>query len=360
MNSRYCVVMCGGVGARFWPVSRREMPKQFIDFLGTGRSLLQMTIDRISPLVAPENIILVTNRLYEDLVRAQLPDIPVGNILSEPDRRNTAPCILWAVSHIAARCPDATVITLPSDHLVLREQSFLNAIEEGCVFVEDNDSLLTLGIRPTSPKTGYGYIQKGQPVDGNDSIMKAKTFVEKPDLPMAELFLQTGEFLWNSGIFIGTADTILASFRLHMPEMSALFDTGAEFFATSSETEFIEGVYSRAANISIDYAIMEKASNVYVKEADLGWSDLGSWRALYEASPRRGDGCVMHNSQVLAHDCRDTLFAVTGDKIVVASGLKDYIVADNGNALLICPIGEEQSIRQIANEVASRFGEKYT
>lgn len=359
MNSRYCVIMCGGVGARFWPLSRRMMPKQFIDFLGTGRSLLQMTVDRIRPIVAPENIILVTNGDYEDLVRAQLPDIPVGNILCEPARRNTAPCVLWAASHIAARCPDATVITLPSDHLVLREQAFLDAIGECCDFVDDNDVLLNIGVRPTSPATGYGYIQKGTPVAGNDSIMKAKTFVEKPDRQMAELFVSTGEFLWNSGIFVASADTIIRAFRRHMPEMEALFAADDQIYAGPDEAAFIADVFPRAANISIDYAIMEKADNVYVKEADLGWSDLGSWRALYDASPRNGDGNVMQNCRVLAHDCRDTLFAVAGDKIVVASGLKDYIVADNGNALLICPISEEQSIRQIANEVASRFGDTF-
>lgn len=363
-NNRYCVIMCGGVGARFWPVSRTVMPKQFIDFLGTGRSLLRMTVDRIAPLVPAENIILVTNGLYRDLVRAQLPEIPESNILCEPARRNTAPCILWAASHIEARCPDAVVMTLPSDHLVLRERAFLDAMERGCDFAADHDVLLTLGIRPTAPNTGYGYIQKGESAScgltyGDDSIMKAKTFVEKPDSAMAELFLQSGEFLWNSGIFIGRADVILDAFRRHMPEMAAQFAAGSGSYATPDEPDFIEKVFPRAANISIDYAIMEKASNVYVLEADLGWSDLGSWRALYEASPRNQEGNVMQNCRVIAHNCSDTLFAVSADKIIVASGLKDYVVAESGNALLIYPLAEQESIRHIANEVASRFGENF-
>lgn len=359
-NKRYCVILCGGAGTRFWPYSRRDMPKQFIDFLGTGSSLLQMTVERVRPMVAPENIILVTNKDYEELVHAQLPDIPRENILCEPERRNTAPCILWAANHIAARCPDATIMSLPSDHLVVKEQNFLNAMEEGCCFVEENPALLTLGIKPTAPNTGYGYIQKGKPVPGNDTILKVKTFTEKPNREMAELFIMSGEFLWNSGILVGTADSILRAFARYQPEMAAQFAAGEKVYATPDETAFIAEVHPRAASISIDYAIMEMADNIYVKAADLGWSDLGTWRALYEASPRNGDGCVMQNCRVLTHDCRDTIFAVNGDKIVVAAGLKDYIVADNGNALLICPKADEIRMRQVVDLVASRFGEKYT
>ena len=351
--------MCGGVGSRFWPFSRSGKPKQFLDFFGTGRSLLQMTVDRISTVVRPENIILVTNRDYAGIIREQLPEVKPENILLEPARRNTAPCICWATHHISAIDPEASIVTLPSDHLVLKEMTFVEAIREGLDFVEHNDSLLTLGIQPSSPNTGYGYIQQGKPTSGYPGILKVKSFTEKPDLPMAEFFLKSGEFFWNSGIFLWTAASILRAFEKYAPEMATLFDGGNGLYATPREPEFIDREFPNAASISIDYAIMEKADNVYVKTVDIGWSDLGTWKALYETSPRNQEGNVTQNCKVLAHDCRDSMFAVSGDKIIVASGLKGYIVADNGNALLIYPIAEEQRIRQIVNDVKSRFGEEY-
>ena len=357
-NNRYCVIMCGGAGSRFWPFSRAAKPKQFLDFLGTGRTLLQMTVDRIRPLVSTDRVILVTNAAYADIVREQLPEIPAANILTEPARRNTAPCICWAAHHIAAIDPGATIMTLSSDHLVLKEESFVHALDTACTFAETHDALVTLGIKPTAPKTGYGYIQKGA-LTSTENVMKVKSFTEKPNREMAEIFLQSGEFFWNSGIFIWTARTILDAFRRLAPETASLFDAGNAFYATPAEADFIAEAFPRAANISIDYAIMEKADNVYVETVDLGWSDLGTWQSLYEVSPHNADGNVMQNCKVLAQDCSGTLFAVKGDKIVVAAGLKDYIVSDNGNALLIYPLEREQQVRQAVNEISTRFGEEY-
>jgi len=351
--------MCGGVGSRFWPFSRNERPKQFLDFFGTGKSLLQLTVERILPLIPAENIILVTNSAYASIIREQLPDIKESNILLEPARRNTAPCICWAAHHIAAIDPEASIVTLPSDHLILKEVEFRNVLEEGMRFVEGGDRLLTIGLTPTSPHTGYGYIQIGKPTEDFPGIAKVKTFTEKPDLEMAKVFVESGEFYWNSGMFLWTAKSILKAFEELAPEMALLFDAGNADYATPREMDFIRKAFPNATSISIDYAIMEKAPNVYVKTAEIGWSDLGSWKALYETSPKNMDGNVTQGCKVLANNCRDTLFAVTGDKIIVAAGLEGYVVAENDNALLIYPVAEEQKIRQVVNDVKEHFGDKY-
>ena len=347
--------MCGGVGSRFWPFSRKEMPKQFIDFFGTGTSLLQATYERVLPIVAPENIVLVTNREYYDLVREQLPEVKEENILLEPARRNTAPCICWSAHHILARDPEASIVTLPSDHLILKENAFHEALAKGFDFVEGGDRLLTLGITPTSPHTGYGYIQKGAPTE-TDTIMKVKSFTEKPDREVARLFVKSGEFFWNAGIFLWTAKNILKAFGECAPKMAKTFE-GGDYL--EGEREFIDEVFPQASSISIDYAVMEKAQNVYVETVNLGWSDLGSWKALYDVSPHNIHGNVTQNCRLLASDCQDTIFAVRGDKIIVADGLKDYIVADSDKALLIYPKDKEQELRHIVNEVKERFGDRY-
>ncbi len=358
-SHRYCVIMCGGVGSRFWPFSRSGRPKQFLDFFGTGRSLLQLTYDRMLPITDPERIILVTNAAYYDIIREQLPEVKEENILLEPARRNTAPCVCWAARHIHALDPEASIVTLPSDHLILRETEFHSVIRRGLEFVEGGDRLLTIGLCPTSPHTGYGYIQRGAKVDGSGDIMKVKSFTEKPDLEMANVFLSTGEFFWNSGMFLWRADSILRAFDRYDSETAAVFDAGEGVFGTPAEKDFIAQSFPNAPSISIDYAIMEKADNVYVKTADLGWSDLGTWNALYDCSPKNAERNATQNCKVLAHGCEGTLFAAAPDKIVVASGLKDYIVADSGNALLIYPLAEEQKIRQVVNDVTARFGEEY-
>ncbi|MDE6340157.1 MAG: mannose-1-phosphate guanylyltransferase [Muribaculaceae bacterium] len=356
---RYCVIMCGGIGTRFWPFSRTNMPKQFLDFFGTGRSLLQHTVDRILPLVDPSRIILVTNAAYAGIIREQLPNIDPKNILLEPARRNTAPCICWAAYHIKALDPEASMVVLPSDHLVLKEDAFRRTLEEGFDFVEQGDRLLTVGINPTSPATGYGYIQRGKKVADFPGICKVKSFTEKPNLEMAKVFIATGEFYWNAGMFLWTAKGILDAFNKFDQETLAAFQPGEDKYGTSEEMQFICNAFPTAPSISIDYAIMEKADNVYVKAAEFGWSDLGTWKALYDASPHSAEGNVTQNCKVLPYNCKDTIFAVTGDKIVVAAGLKDYIVAENDNALLIYPIEEEQRIRNIVNDVRTRFGENY-
>lgn len=355
----YCVIMCGGVGTRFWPFSRQDRPKQFLDFFGTGRTLLQMTFDRICPSVDPDHIILVTNKEYYDIIRSQLPEVKESNILLEPARRNTAPCVCWAARHIYAMDPEAVIVTLPSDHLVLKEREFCAAIEEGLEFVEKGDRLLTLGIKPSGPNTGYGYIQRGRPEKDFPDIHKVKSFVEKPDISMARMFVESGEFFWNAGIFLWSAKSILEAFDKYAPEISQTLDAPVGVYATPKEAEFIDRHFSDCLNISIDYAIMEKASNVYVKTVEFGWSDLGAWKALYEASPRNSEGNVTQNCKVIASDCSGSIFAAEGDKIIVAAGLKDYIVADTGKALLIYPLKEEQKIRNIVNDVKSRFGDSY-
>lgn len=350
--NRYCVIMCGGIGSRFWPYSRTERPKQFIDFFGTGRSLLQMTYDRIVRYVRPENIIAVTNRSYAALVSEQLPQLLPENILLEPARRNTAPCVAWASRHIAARNADASVIVVPSDHLITREEQFADAVLEGFDFVENNDALLTLGITPTRPETGYGYIQVGKPVCGN--IRKVKTFTEKPNREMAQLFLSTGEFFWNSGIFLWSVRSILAAFEEYAPEIAAVFaDTDA------LTANGVERAFSACPAISIDYAVMEKATNVYVETVSFGWNDLGTWSALYDNSPKNRDANVTQNCSVISYNSTGNIFAVSGDKLVVVDSLKDYIIADAGDVLLICPKDHEQDIKQMVNDARVKFGDKF-
>ena len=353
-NHRYCVIMCGGIGSRFWPYSRANQPKQFIDFLGTGRTLLQMSYDRILPVVPKENILVVTNAMYASLVAEQLPEISPENILLEPARRNTAPCIAWAAYHIAARDPQASMIVTPSDHLITREAIFEKAVRDGLQFVEDNDALLTLGITPTRPETGYGYIQVGAPVTP-DGINKVKTFTEKPDLELAKVFLASGEFFWNSGIFMWRADSIKRALESHCPEITVQMEEGTEFFGTVKEMEFIERTFPACPAISIDYAVMEKADNVYVERGSFGWNDLGTWSALYDNSPKNRDSNVTQNCTVMAYNSTGNIFAARGDKLIVVSGLKDYIVADANDVLLICPMGEEQRIKQMVNDVKVNF-----
>lgn len=357
-NHRYCVIMCGGVGSRFWPYSRADKPKQFIDFLGTGRSLLQMTFDRICAVVPPENVFVLTNAAYSDLVRQQLPLVSGNRILCEPARRNTAPCIAWATYHISAIDPEASIVVTPSDHLVTRERVFTDCIAKGFDFVERNDALLTLGINPTRPETGYGYIQVGKEAEAG--ILRVKTFTEKPDLELARVLVESGEFFWNSGIFIWSAKSIKKAFRDVAYDLVKVFDEHSDVFATPAEKAFIEQKFPACPCISIDFAVMEKASNVYVEIVDFGWTDLGTWSTLYDNSPRNSDKNVTQNCQVLAYNSTGNIFAIRNDdKLVVVSGLNDYIIADAGDVLLICPKSEEQRIKQMVNDVELRFNGRF-
>lgn len=350
--------MCGGVGSRFWPSSRQAKPKQFIDFMGTGRSLLQMTYDRILEVVEPQNVIVVTNSDYAALIREQLPEVAPDNILLEPARRNTAPCLAWATHHIAAKDPEASILVTPADHLILREGEFHKALRRGFDFVEQHDALLTLGIEPSRPETGYGYIQVGEKV--SDHIAKVKTFTEKPNLELAKVFLASGDFKWNSGLFLWTAKSFLKALEENAPELAQRFDSGNDVFATSAETDFISKVFPACPAISIDYALMEKASNVYVEAVDPGWSDLGTWSALRDNSPRNAQGNVAQGCQVLSYNSTGSVFSVTNPrKLVVVDGLKDFVVADTDDVLLICPLANEQLIKQYVNDVKSKFSDSY-
>lgn len=356
-SHRYCVIMCGGIGSRFWPYSRTDKPKQFIDFFGTGRSLLQMTYDRIAPLVPSENILVVTNSRYASLVREHLPMLSDSQILLEPDRRNTAPCIAWATYHIAALDPEASIIVTPSDHLITRESVFDKCVIRGFEFIEKNDALLTLGITPTRPETGYGYIQIGSEVE--PGLLKVKTFTEKPDRELAQVFVDSGEFFWNAGIFMWRASVIKKALHRYLPDLCSEFDEGADFFGTPEEQEFIDKVFPGCPSISIDFAVMEKADNVYVECVDFGWSDLGTWGSLYENSPKNIAANVTQQCNVIAYNSSGNIFLAPDDKLVVVSGMKDFIVADAGDVLLICPKAEEQKIRQMVNDVKQRFDDRY-
>lgn len=356
-SDRYCVIMCGGVGSRFWPYSRADKPKQFIDFLGTGQSLLQLTVERLKGVVPEENLILLTNEQYASLIKEQLPQVKDAQILLEPARRNTAPCNAWAAYHIHALNPKAKIMVAPSDHLILRREDFRHSVLKAFDFIERNDVLLTFGVKPNRPETGYGYIQVGEAIDADFSHVK--TFTEKPNLELAKVFLESGEFFWNSGMFFWKSESIIKAIGTYAPEVAACFEAAREAMGTPEEQACIDANYPSCPNISIDYAVMEKAPNVCVERVDFGWTDLGTWGALYDVSPKTREGNVTQNSKTMLFDSHDNVIAVKGDKLVVASGLNDYIVADADDALLIVPRSEEQKIRNYVNEVKMTFGDKY-
>ena len=356
-NNRFCVIMCGGVGSRFWPYSREAMPKQFIDFLGTGRSLLQLTVDRLEGIVPTQNIIMLTNEQYSEIIQEQLPQIKPEQILLEPVRRNTAPCNAWAAWHIKALNPNAKIMVAPSDHLILKHADFKDSVIRAFEFLEKNDAIVTFGVKPNRPETGYGYIQEDEKIDGYFS--RVKTFTEKPNKELANLFLESGEFFWNSGMFFWGVDTIINAMRAHAPEIADIFDHANLFYGTPQEQEFINQHYGDCQNISIDYAVLEKASDVYVEKVDFGWSDLGTWGSIYDNSPKNRDGNVTPNTRVLAFESNNNVIAAQNDKLVVVSGLNGYIVADTPDALLIVPKNDEQKIKNYVNEAKTHFGDKY-
>lgn len=349
--------MGGGIGSRFWPFSREERPKQFLDFLGTGRSLLQLTFDRFKKIVPVENIFIVTNENYTDLIKEELPELSADQILLEPIRRNTAPCIAFAVYHINAINKNANIVVAPSDHLILKEDEFVATIQRAFRFVEKNPILLTLGINPSRPETGYGYIQMSD--EKVDEITRVKVFTEKPNLELAKVFYESGEFLWNSGIFIWNVQVILKAFRNYLPDVSNIFDQGEGVFNTSSEKGFIEERFPQCPNISIDYGVMEKASNVCVLASDFGWSDLGTWGSLHEISEKDGKANATLHGNTLFYESSENIVAMPKGKVAVIQGLDDYIVADTGNVLLICKKGEEQRIKQFVTDVKLQYGDEF-
>jgi mannose-1-phosphate guanylyltransferase len=353
MNNNYCVIMGGGIGSRFWPFSRETCPKQFLDFFGTGRSLLQSTFDRFNQIIPAENIFIVTNDLYSNLVKEQLPELKADQILLEPTRRNTAPCIAFAAYHIHAINPNANIVVAPSDHLILNESNFLENIKLGLEFVEKTPSLLTLGIKPSRPETGYGYIQSEEP--GNSTFQKVKAFTEKPNFELAKVFYESGEFYWNSGIFVWNVKTILESFRKHLPEITTRFDAGMQYFSTSREKAFIDDQFPTCPNISIDYGIMEKADNVYMLCAEFGWSDLGTWGSLYDLADKDVDRNATLKCNSIFYESADNIVTLSEGKLAVVQGLNDYIIAESSNVLLICKKSEEQRIKQFVTDAKLKY-----
>lgn len=356
-SNNYCVIMSGGVGSRFWPVSREERPKQFLDFFGTGRSLLQTTFDRLEKLIPLENILVVTNDSYADMTKKQLPKLSDNQILLEPIRRNTAPAIAYASFHIYSKNPNANIVVAPSDHLILKEDVFLHEIERGLSFVENNTCLLTLGIKPSRPETGYGYIQESK--EEIDGVKKVKTFTEKPNLDLAKVFYESGEFVWNSGIFLWNVNSIIESFKVHLPDIYNKMLEGKDKFNTPREKEFIDEAFPFCPNISIDYGVLEKADNVYVIGADFGWSDLGTWGALYEVSEKDENDNVSFNGKSIFFDSSENIVTMHDNKLVVVQGLDGYIIAESENSLLICKKEEEQRIKHFVNDVKFRYGDDF-
>ncbi len=362
-KSNYCVIMAGGIGSRFWPFSRNNRPKQFLDFFGTGRSLLQMTVDRFRTLVPVENVLVVTNAAYKATILEQVPDLPAENILCEPCRRNTAPCIAYAMARIRAHCKggNANVVVAASDHLITNEQEFCRVIAEGLGYVAKHDCLLTLGMRPTRPETGYGYIQIDRHQSAaQGSIMPVKTFTEKPNRELAEVFFKSGEFLWNSGMFLWNIDAIMNALHRYLPELMLQFDLGVTVIGTDSEEAFIQEHFPQCPNISIDYGVMEKASNVMVMEADFGWSDLGTWGSLYDLSDKDNNGNVSLHSQSCFYDAQNNIVTLESGKLAVIEGLENYIIAENEGVLLICRKQNEQHIRQMVNDIQVLYNGKYS
>jgi mannose-1-phosphate guanylyltransferase len=360
MDNRYVIIMAGGVGSRFWPLSRLERPKQFLDIIGNGETLLQATYRRFSSICREENIYIVTSEKHKKLVSDQLNINPV-NILAEPFRRNTAPCIAYGTFRILKENPEAVITVSPADHLIIKEDKFCEVIQNSFNFAEKHDALLTLGIKPDRPETGYGYIQanRKKSVSGFNNLLKVKTFTEKPDIELAKVFIESGDFYWNSGIFIWNIRSIIAAFEKHLPEMFSTFDEGREFYGTKQESKFIGKTYAVCRNISIDYGIMEKADNVYVMCTDIGWSDLGTWSCLHEHSAIDSKGNAKLSSEVFSYDSRGNIFNITPGKIAVVQGLKDFIVVDSGDVLLIVKKEEEQNIKNYLEDVKKATGDKY-
>ncbi len=356
-SSNFCIIMAGGVGSRFWPVSRSNMPKQFIDILGTGKSLIQQTYNRFARIIPSENIYVVTNEEYIEIVISQLPDIPIENILGEPMRRNTAPCILYASMKIGQRDANANIVVTPADHLIIDENDFIKDIEEGLNFVTLNNSLLTFGITPNRPATGYGYIQLTENKNYS-KFVQVKTFTEKPHLELAKFFIKSGDFLWNSGIFLWKHKSIIEAFAEHLPEMYNLFIEQKDVFGTYEEKTVVNRIYSDAKSISIDFGVMEKAKNVYVLQTDFGWSDLGTWNSLYTLQDKNEDNnVIVGKNMIIEQSSGNYIYSNSRDKIMLLRDLEDFIIVDTDNAILICKRENEQEITDMLNQAKINFGE---
>lgn len=350
--------MAGGVGSRFWPFSRTSYPKQFQDILGTGKTMIQQTVERFDGICPIENIYVVTNSEYYDLIKQQLPFMKDEQILQEPIRRNTAPCIAYACYKIASKNPDANIMVSPADHVILDVPEFRRVTREALEATANNDILVTLGIRPNRPDTGYGYIQVDERFDSLGTLKKVKTFTEKPNIELAVAFVTSGDFVWNAGIFVWNAKTIIKNFEKHLPDIATAFNDISDCYFTSKEEDVLTTAYYQCRNISIDYGIMESASDVYVLKSDFGWSDLGTWKSLFEQAEKNKDDNVLQGN-VMTYETRNSIVKTPKDRLVVVQGLKDYIVAEYDNVLLICEKDQEQRIKQFVSEVKEKKGKDF-
>lgn len=349
-ENNYVVIMAGGIGSRFWPSSTAQKPKQFLDILGVGKSLIRLTFERINKIIPEDRILVITNEDYRKLVSENIPEIPDKNILGEPSMNNTAPTVAWAALHLNAVNPNSTFAVLPSDHVILKEDQYIEQLVKAFDFASSQEAIVTLGIQPTRPDTGYGYIEYNQsPV--RDGVYKVKQFREKPDLATAQQYLDSGRFLWNAGMFVWSTQTILSSFQLHSPAILNTLMENQSAFGTEGEKEYIKRVYPNTDSVSIDYAILEKADNVYTLPSDIGWSDLGTWNSLYEYLPKSDNQCVVLGENTFLYDTANTIVRSDSNKIVVIKGLQDYIVVDESDALLIYPKKDEQEIKAVVKEV---------
>ena len=351
-NNNHLVIMAGGVGSRFWPMSTAEKPKQFIDVLGVGKSLLQLTVERFGEIFPQANVWVVTNQRYKEIVGEQLPNIPASHILLEPCRRNTAPCIAYVSWRIKHENPHANIVVTPSDHIVTNEVEFRRVISNALRFTSSSDAIVTLGMKPTRPETGYGYIQADLSVAAlsNKEIYRVDQFREKPNLETAQKYIQENNFFWNAGIFVWNVSTIVNAFRVYQPGISNIFEEMLPLYGTEKEQETIDQRYPECENISVDYAIMEKADEIYVCPADFGWSDLGTWGSLMAQTQHDIYGNTLIGPNIKMVDAQNCIVHTTQEKKVIVQGLKNYIVAENENALLVCSLDEEQRIRQFVEE----------
>ena len=354
-KNTFVVIMAGGIGSRFWPFSRTNNPKQFHDVLGIGSTMLQMTVNRFSNVCSMENIFIVTNADYHHLVKQQLPSIGDNQILCEPIGRNTAPAIAYACFKIKEINPEANIVVAPADHVILKEDVFIAVVQEALMAAAQEDVLLTLGITPSRPDTGYGYIQF---LDEGKALKKVKTFTEKPNLELAQMFLNSGDFVWNSGIFIWNVNSILQAFKTYLPEIAELFEDGISTFNSDQETAFINRAYTQCRNISIDYGILEKADNVFVLLSDFGWSDLGTWNSLYSIGEKDNEGNVI-DGNVMLYNTQNCIIKTPDERLVVIQGLNEFIVAEYDNVLLICQKDQEQRVKDFVADVKSKKGNGY-
>lgn len=353
----YVAIMAGGVGSRFWPGSRENRPKQFLDILGVGKSLLRLTFERFLDLCPASHIFVVTNAAYTDLVAEQLPELGRYQILGEPSRNDTAPCVAYTAFKLAALNPNATLVVAPSDHIVLQPETFLRLLQKAIEFARQRDALITLGIQPTHPHTGYGYIQLGQPE--TNGIFRVERFTEKPNAETAQRFVASGQYLWNAGIFIWRLSAILRAFEQHAPDIYQVLEKGKDAYNTPQEVEFLQTHYPNTRKVPVDIAILEKANNVFTLPADFGWSDLGTWASLHQESPKDAQGNVVQTQTAMLYDVQDTLVRAPKGKLLVLRGLRDYIVVDEGDVLLVWPKSEEQAIKQARADVQREFGDEF-